>query len=54
MNLESYIVSNTPSATMAMLWDMEKAEMEARHVLFQEEDQGSYVGRMLEAVEAGS
>lgn len=47
VKLESYIVSNTPSATMAMLWDMDKAEMEARHVLFQEEDQGSYVGRML-------
>ena len=53
VNLESYIVSNTPSATMAMLWDMEKAEMEARHVLFQEEDQGSYVRRMLEGAGAG-
>lgn len=53
VNLESYIVSNTPSATMAMLWDMEKTEMEARHVLFQEEDQGSYVGRMLHVAGAG-
>ncbi len=53
VNLESYIVSNTPSATMAMLWDMEKAEMQARHVLFQEEDQGSYVRRMLEGAGAG-
>ena len=53
VKLESYIVSNTTSATMERLWDMEKAEMEARHVLFQEEDQGSYVGRMLEGVDEG-
>jgi hypothetical protein len=53
VELESYIVSNTPSTTMERLWDMEKAEMEARHVLFQEEDQGSYVARMLEGVGSG-
>ncbi|MEX2527036.1 MAG: DEAD/DEAH box helicase family protein [Gemmatimonadota bacterium] len=53
VNLESFIVSNTPSATMAMLWDMKKTDMEARHVLFQEEDQSSYVGRMLGAAGAG-
>ena len=45
--LHSFIVSNTPSATMRMLWRMEKSEMQKRHVLFQEEDKDSYVGTML-------
>ena len=45
--LQSYIVSNTPSATMQMLWNMEKHEMEERNILFQKEDHDSYVGRML-------
>ena len=47
VRLESFIVSNTPSSTMCMLWNMEKSEMQKRHVLFQEEDQDSYVGTML-------
>ena len=47
VSLRSFIVSNTPSATMRMLWDMEKREMEKRNVLFQEEDKDSYIGRML-------
>ena len=47
VRLESFIVSNTPSATMRMLWRMEKSEMQKRHVLFQEEDKDSYVGIML-------
>ena len=47
VRLQSYIVSNTPSATMQMLWRMEKSEMQKRHVLFQEEDKDSYVGAML-------
>jgi hypothetical protein len=45
------IVSNTPSATMRMLWNMEKAEMANRHIVFQEEDKESYVRSMLEGVE---
>ena len=48
VRLQSFIVSNTPSATMQMLWDMEKSEMQNRHVLFQEEDRDSYVRSMLE------
>jgi hypothetical protein len=51
VRLQSYIVSNTPSATMRMLWNMEKAEMQRRHILFQEEDGDSYVGSMLDVVE---
>ena len=48
VHLQSFIVSNTPSATMQMLWNMTKTEMQERHVLFQEEDKDSYVRRMLE------
>ncbi len=44
--LQPFIVSNTPSATMEKLWNMEKVEMKRRHVLFQEEDRDSYVGCM--------
>jgi len=51
--LQSFIVSNTPSATMRMLWNMEKREMQKRHVLFQEEDKDSYVRSMLEVAGGG-
>ena len=47
VSLQSFIVSNTPSATMRGQWGMEKSEMQRRHVLFQEEDKDSYVGTML-------
>ena len=47
VRLQSFIVSNTPSATMRMQWGMEKSKMRKRHVLFQEEDKDSYVGTML-------
>ena len=47
VRLQSFIVSNTPSATMQRMWGMEKSEMQRRHVLFQEEDRDSYVGTML-------
>lgn len=53
VRLESFIVSNTPSATMRMLWNMEKAEMATRHIVFQEEDKDSYVRSMLERIGAG-
>ncbi len=53
VRLQSFIISNTPSATMRLLWNMEKAEMQRRHVLFQEEDKDSYVRSMLEAAGAG-
>ena len=42
--LHSFIVSNTPSATMHRIWSMEKSEMRKRNILFQEEDKDSYVG----------
>ena len=47
VRLQSFIVSNTPSATMRRQWGMEKDEMQKRHVLFQEEDKDSYIGMML-------
>jgi len=47
IRLRSYIVSNTPSNTMQTLWLMQKAEMQKRHILFQEEDKLTYVGSML-------
>ena len=49
VRLQSFIVSNTPAATMRRQWGMEKSEMQRRHVLFQEEDKDSYVGTLLSA-----
>lgn len=37
---------------MMMLWSMKKSEMQKRHVLFQDEDRDSYVGRMLDVAGA--
>lgn len=48
--LDSFIVSNTPSHTMRMLWGMDKNAMNARHILFQEEDQETYIQTMLESI----
>ena len=47
VRLQSFIVSNTPSTTMRMLWRMEKSEMQMRNILFQKEDKDSYVKTML-------
>ena len=47
VRLESFIVSNTSSATMRMQWDMEKSEIQRRNIVFQEEDRDSYVGAIL-------
>ena len=50
VSLQSFIISNTPSATMRMLWNMEKSEMQKRNVLFQGEDKDSYVGTILQGL----
>ncbi len=50
VQLESFIVSNTPSHAMQMLWGMDKAEMESRNILFQEEDKDTYIGSMLSSI----
>lgn len=52
MRLESFIVSNTPSTTMQMLWNMDKVEMQQKHIVFQEEDKGSYVKSIIEVARA--
>lgn len=53
VHLQSFIVSNTHSHTMTMLWNMEKSEMQRRHILFQEEDSDSYIRSMIDATCAG-
>lgn len=50
VRLHSFIVSNTPSATMQQLWNMTKGDMRKRNVLFQEEDKDTYVCDLLSEV----
>ena len=50
VTLDSFIVSNTPSHTMRLLWGIDKDAMSARHILFQEEDADTYIRRLLETV----
>lgn len=54
LHLHSFIVSNTHSATMRMLWHMEKEAMQKRHVLFQEEDKDSYIKSMIDTAYAAT
>jgi hypothetical protein len=53
IQLQSFIVSNTPSHEMRLLWNTTKPAMQQRHILFQEEDRDSYVGSMLAMTGAG-
>ncbi|HSW29423.1 MAG TPA: DEAD/DEAH box helicase family protein [Longimicrobiales bacterium] len=53
VTLDSFIVSNTPSHVMEKQWGIKKTEMLERHVLFQDEDRNTYVGRMLAGGEEG-
>jgi hypothetical protein len=48
--LSSFIVSNTPSHVMRLLWSVDKPAMEARNILFQEEDKTTYVGKMMRSL----
>jgi hypothetical protein len=50
VKLDSFIVSNTPSMEMQLLWNMSKSEMRERNVLFQEEDKATYIGDLLKSV----
>lgn len=47
INLESFIVSNTPSHEMTRLWGVEKPHIEAQHILFQSEDRDTYIQTLL-------
>lgn len=50
VTLSSFIISNTPSHVMRMLWSVEKADMNARNILFQDEDKSDYVEAMMNRV----
>ena len=50
VTLSSFIVSNTPSHMMRMLWAVDKTAMDARNILFQEEDKATYVGTMMNRI----
>jgi hypothetical protein len=52
VTLSSFIISNTPSHVMRLLWAVEKQAMEVRNILFQDEDKDTYVRTMLERVVA--
>lgn len=47
VTLDSYIVSNTPSHEMKLLWSIDKKAMQQRHIVFQEEDAATYIRAML-------
>lgn len=46
--LDSYIVSDTLSSTMFMVWNVEKHQMLEKHIVFQEEDRATYIRSILE------
>jgi hypothetical protein len=46
--LESFIVSNTPSHEMEKQWGINKQEMQRKHILFQQEDNKTYIRTLLE------
>jgi Type III restriction enzyme, res subunit len=50
VTLNSFIISNTPSHTMRLLWAVDKATMRSHNILFQEEDKATYVEDMIEQV----
>ena len=47
VTLNSFIISNTFSHVMTRQWAVDKAAIEARHILFQEEDKDTYVEALL-------
>ncbi|MDF1552466.1 MAG: DEAD/DEAH box helicase family protein [Deferrisomatales bacterium] len=47
VDLNSFIVSNTPSHVTAKQWRVDKPAMQARHILFQEEDRETYIRSLL-------
>ena len=50
VTLESFVVSNTPFQTVKELWGMDRAQMESRHVYFQ--DGKAYIQAILEKMGA--
>jgi hypothetical protein len=47
VTLDSFIVSNTSSTEMRMMWRIEKGEMLKRHVVFQVEDKSAYICHLI-------
>ncbi len=47
ISLDSFIVSNTSSTSMTLQWSMPKADMQARNIVFQDEDRDNYVSSIL-------
>ena len=54
VTLSSFIISNTPSHMMRLRWAVEKAAMNSRNILFQEEDKPTYVGEMMRRIIASA
>ena len=52
VTLSSFIISNTPSHMMRLLWAVEKTAMDSRNILFQEEDKETYVSEMMDRIAA--
>jgi hypothetical protein len=52
VTLSSFIISNTPSHVMRLLWAVEKPAMDSRNILFQDEDKETYVGDLMRRVAA--
>lgn len=50
VTLSSFIVANTPSHVMRLLWAVDKPAMEARNILFQEEDKPTYISKMMQRI----
>lgn len=50
VTLSSFIISNTPSHVMRLLWAIEKPAMTSRNILFQEEDKTTYVRDMMNRI----
>lgn len=48
--LNSFIISNTPSHETTKLWSIKKSDIQARNVVFQEEDKSTYIKTILDKV----
>ena len=46
VSLDSFIIRGTSSHIMRMLWGIDKPAMKQHHVLFQKEDQDTYIREM--------
>jgi hypothetical protein len=52
VTLSSFIISNTPSHVMRLLWAVDKSAMDSRNILFQEEDKTIYIREMMQRIVA--